>query len=402
MSTRLRIVVVVALLMIGTFANNALSTIYVVYEKRFDFSSLSVTAIFATYAVAVLVALLVVGRLSDDIGRKPLMIAGALMLIVSSVIFVLASGTAMLFVGRAIVGLASGTVMPAATAALVELEPDHDRRRASLLSTVGFLGGAALGPLIFGVMAQYLPRPTVTPFYVEIGLQVLALVGVLVLKEPATHALKAMTWRVQRPSVPKEIRARFALAGVVVTIGWIVGGIYGSLGGSLDLELLHVRSHAVAGLMLFTFAFIGGASQYLFRSRSSRQAMVIGVISTIVGIICVEASLFAVSAPLFLVATVLVGVGNGMCFIGSLVLVNEIAPLEHRAETLAAYNVVAYFALSLPVVGVGVLANVFGLKSATVTFAVVLVVLAAATLVTLARSSVRPTKVVLGAKVSAS
>jgi MFS family permease len=395
MSTRLRIAVVVTLLMIGTFANNALSTIYVVYEKRFDFSSLSVTAIFATYAVAVLVALLVVGRLSDDIGRKPLMVAGALMLILSSVIFLLATGTAMLFVGRAIVGLATGTVMPAATAALVELEPNHDRRRASLLSTVGFLSGAALGPLIFGVMAQYLPRPTVTPFYVEIAVQVLGLVGVLALKEPATHVLKPMTWRVQRPSVPKEIRARFALAGVVVTIGWIVGGIYGSLGGSLDVQLLHVRSHALAGLLLFTFAFIGGASQFVFRSRSSRQAMFIGVTSTLVGIICVEASLFAVSAPLFLVATVLVGVGNGMCFIGSLVLVNEISPLERRAETVAAYNVVAYFALSLPVVGVGVLANMFGLKSATVTFAVVLVALAAATLVTLGRTPTRPTAIVL-------
>src|SRR6201999_181408 len=104
----------------------------------------------------------------------------------------------------------------------------HDRRRASLLSTAGFLSGAALGPLIFGVMAQYLPRPTVTPFYVEIALQVLGLIGVIALKEPASHVLKPITWRVQRPSVPREIRSRFALAGVVVTIGWIVGGIYGS------------------------------------------------------------------------------------------------------------------------------------------------------------------------------
>jgi MFS family permease len=99
MSNRLRIAIVVYLLMLGTFANNALSTIYVIYEKRFGFSSLSVTAIFATYALAVLVALLLVGRLSDDVGRKPLLVVGALMLILSSVIFLLATGTAMLLVG---------------------------------------------------------------------------------------------------------------------------------------------------------------------------------------------------------------------------------------------------------------------------------------------------------------
>jgi len=395
MSNRLRIAIVVNLLMLGTFANNALSTIYVIYEKRFGFSSLTVTAIFATYALSVLVALLVVGRLSDDVGRKPLMIAGALMLILSSVIFLLATGTAMLLVGRVLVGFATGTVMPAATAALVELEPNHDRRRASLITTVGFLSGAAIGPLVVGVMAQYLPRPTVTPFYFEIAIQVVGLVGVLALKEPAEHGLKAMNWRIQRPAVPKEIRSGFAMAGVVVTIGWVVGGIYGALGGSLDAQLLHVRSHALAGVVFFTFAFIGGASQIVFRARSARHSMFIGVTATLVGIICVEASLFAVSAALFLVATVLVGVGNGMCFIGSLALINEIAPLHRRAETVAAYNVVGYFAISLPVIGVGLLANVFGLKSATVAFAAVLVPLAAVTLVTLGRSPARPKSVVV-------
>src|ERR1700691_2070604 len=104
MSNRLRIAIVVTLLMLGTSAYNALSTIYVIYEKRFGFSSLSVTAIFATYALAVLVALLLLGRLSEDVGRKHLLVVGALMLILSWVIFLFAPGTAMLLVGRAIVG----------------------------------------------------------------------------------------------------------------------------------------------------------------------------------------------------------------------------------------------------------------------------------------------------------
>src|ERR1700733_7003505 len=148
MPNRLRIAIGVYTLMLGSFANNALSSLYVLYEQRFGFSSLSVTAIFATYAVAVLVALLVVGRLSDDIGRKPLLVAGALLLLASSLIFLFATSTVLLYVGRAVVGVATGTLMPAATAALVELEPDHDRRRASLLTTFGFLSGAAFGPLV--------------------------------------------------------------------------------------------------------------------------------------------------------------------------------------------------------------------------------------------------------------
>lgn len=386
MRSRLPVAIVIYSLMTATFANNALSTIYVIYETRFRFSSLSVTAIFATYAVAVLVALLSVGRLSDDIGRKPLLIAGSVLLILSTVLFLVATGTVFLFLGRAVMGLATGALTAAGAAALVDLEPNRDRQRASLQTTLGFLTGAAFGPLLFGVVAQYLPKPTFTPFIIEIVLQAVALVGVMTLHEPATHQLTKMTWRLQRPSVPPEIRRQFALAGLVVTIGWMMGGIYGSLSGSLDRQLLHVSSHAIAGAVLFVFASIGGAAQFLFRVRPARTAMIAGVIAAVVGIIVVEAALIEASAPLFLVGTLATGIGNGLCFIGSLSLVNEIAVAAMRAELVAAYNVVAYFAISLPVVGVGVLANLFGLKTATLLFAAVIVALAAGTLVTLVKS----------------
>src|SRR5487761_2234250 len=397
MRARLPVVIVVYALMTATFANNALSTIYVIYEGKFGFSSLSITAIFATYAVAVLVALLLVGRLSDDIGRRPLLVAGSILLILSTVLFLVATGTVLflvatgtvfLFLGRAVMGLSTGTLTAAGAAALVDLEPSHDRQRASLQTTMGFLTGAAFGPLLFGVVAQYLPRPTSTPFYIELALQVLALIGVISLSEPATHVLKNMRWRIQRPSVPKEIRRHFVLAGFVVTIGWMVGGIYGSLSGSLDQQLLHVSSHAVAGLLLFVFAFIGGGSQFLFRIRPSRTTMLVGVVAEVIGISIVEASLFSASAPLFLLGTIVTGVGNGLCFIGSLALVNSIAAVAQRAELVAAYNVVAYFALSLPVVGVGLMANLFGLKTATLLFAVAIVALSAVTFMTLKRTPV--------------
>lgn len=395
MRARLPVVIVVYALMTATFANNALSTIYVIYEGKFGFSSLSITAIFATYAVAVLVALLLVGRLSDDIGRRPLLVAGSILLILSTVLFLVATGTVFLFLGRAVMGLSTGTLTAAGAAALVDLEPSHDRQRASLQTTMGFLTGAAFGPLLFGVVAQYLPRPTSTPFYIELALQVLALIGVISLSEPATHVLKNMRWRIQRPSVPKEIRRHFVLAGFVVTIGWMVGGIYGSLSGSLDQQLLHVSSHAVAGLLLFVFAFIGGGSQFLFRIRPSRTTMLVGVVAEVIGISIVEASLFSASAPLFLLGTIVTGVGNGLCFIGSLALVNSIAAVAQRAELVAAYNVVAYFALSLPVVGVGLMADLFGLKTATLLFAFVIITISVVTVVTLVRTPVPEAVVVI-------
>lgn len=386
MSNRLSIAIVVYAVMLGTFANNAVSTMYVLYEKQFRLTSLTITMVFATYAIATLVALLLFGRLSDDVGRKPLMIVGTCFVIASTTIFLFAKGTIDLYFGRAVMGLATGTVTSAGSAALVELQPEHDSQRASLYTTLGFLSGAALGPLIFGGVEQYLAHPLTTPFLVELGIEFLGLIGLLFLKEPASSRRDVTLWRPRRPVVPIEIRPRFVIAGLVVAIGWMVGGIYGSLSGSLDRQLLHVSNHGEVGVILFVFAFVGGLSQMMFRTKPPQLTMVVGVIAQVIGVISVECALFSASAALFLVATVITGIGNGLCFIGSLALVQEISPPGMKAELVAAYNVVAYFALSLPIVGVGIMANTVGLKSATLVFTVALIALAATTLIGIRRT----------------
>jgi len=85
--------IVVLTMFSATFANNAISPIYVIYQQRFHFSALTLTAIFATYALAVLVALLCVGRISDDIGRKSSLLAGSILLVTSTIIFLTAAST---------------------------------------------------------------------------------------------------------------------------------------------------------------------------------------------------------------------------------------------------------------------------------------------------------------------
>ncbi len=385
MVNRRRIAIVVLALMLGTFANNGLSTMYVLYEGRFALNSLTITTIFATYAIAVLLALLLFGHLSDEVGRRPLMITGTLLVLASTLVLLFASGTYSLYLGRAIMGLATGTTTAAGSAALVDLDPHHDRARASLLTTLAFLSGAAFAPLIFGTIEQYLPSPLHTPYLFELLLDLVGLAGLIATTEPSSLEVQRLRFRLRRPYVPPAIRLRFAIAGLVVTIGWMVGGLYGSLSGSLDVELLHLHNHALVGLILFLFAAIGGASQLLFRQRSARLSMTIGVLATVAGIAAVDGALSLSSAPLFLVATVVSGVGNGLCFIGSLALVNEIAIPARRAELVASYNVVAYFALSLPVVGIGLLADHIGLKSATLLFSGVLFLLSAIAVIGLTR-----------------
>jgi MFS family permease len=372
-----------------TMASNAPSPLYVIYQGRFHFSALALTGVFSCYAVGVMVALVAVGRLSDDIGRRRVLGPALLLLGLSAGLFMAARGTGWLFAARGVQGLATGCITGAATAALVELEPHHDRRRASYINTMVFIMGAASGPLLFGACVQYLPWPTVLPFGLETAMVAVALVGVRLLPETVVRSPE-FRWQPQRPSVPRPLIGAFVVAVLALCVCWGVGSLFAALSSNIDRDLLHVRNHAVAGLVLFGFYGAGGASQLGLRRWPARRSMTVGVVTVAVAMTTVYLGLRATSVPVFLVGTVLVGAGAGIGFMGSLALVNEVAPPSRRAEVISAWNLVGYVALSAPVIGVGLLTGVTGLQNATGIFTAAIVGAAAVAVVALALSPRQP------------
>jgi MFS family permease len=356
-----------------TFASNGPSVLYVVYQARDHFSSLVVTAIFSTYAVAVLATLLLVGRLSDVLGRRPVLIGGSVLLVASSLLFAIASSALWLFFARGLQGVATGTLIAAAGAALVELSPPQQRRNASLINTIAFLSGAASGSIAFGVMVQYLPSPTVLPFVLEMVLDSLAVLLVALACTETVKLTGEERWRLQRPSVPRPMRRAFARCALTMGLGWSIGGLYGSLSPTMARQILHVSSHLVAGAILCLFNLIGGLAQLGASRRRPRSVMVTGLVLLALGATVIQLAFSARSAPFFFLATLFAGAGGGMCFVGSLAIVNELAPALRRAETLAAYNLVGYLALSVPIVSVGLLAQEIGLRKASLAFSTLLV-----------------------------
>src|SRR3954452_25004820 len=111
---------------------NLATPLYAIYAKRFHFSSLVLTAIFATYAIVLVPSLVLFGRLSDRLGRRIVFLLGLLFAVAGLVVFAVAQSDLWLFGARALQGLAVGMISGAATAALVELDPGDDRRRAAL------------------------------------------------------------------------------------------------------------------------------------------------------------------------------------------------------------------------------------------------------------------------------
>src|SRR6266849_10175387 len=93
---------------LGLFASVTPSPLYHTYSVLWHFSPLTLTLIYATYAFGVLATLLLAGRVSDDVGRRPVLLVALAVLMASTVLFMFADSVVWLFVARGLQGLATG------------------------------------------------------------------------------------------------------------------------------------------------------------------------------------------------------------------------------------------------------------------------------------------------------
>jgi MFS family permease len=339
--------------------------LYPIYETQFHFSSSIVTVIFAVYATGVLVGLLLLARASDTIGRRPLILLGVALGAASSLAFIFADGITALLVARVLSGFSVGLVTSTATAALTELEPEGDRARASRMAGTLNLLGLASGPLLAGLLAEYAPAPTALVFWIDIALLVPAAGGILLVRETAPLRGQGTRLTVPRIRIPPQVRAVFAVAAVVVFAGFAVAGLFSALAGQLLHSTFAVSNLAIVGGAVFLLFGSAAVAQRLWSWPRWGSPMAVGLGTLLVGVVLNLLALVLRSPVAFWSGIVVSGTGFGLGFLGSLQLLNEESPPERRGEVLSAFFVVAYVGLSVPIVGVGLIADVLGLDAAS-------------------------------------
>src|SRR4051794_23157877 len=148
LSPRLAYGLVVAVIGLALFASGTPSPLYATYRELWGFSSVVLTLIYATYAFGVLASLGLAGRVSDQWGRRPVLLVALGTLVVTAVLFMLAASVAWLFVARGVQGLATGLALGAASAAMLALHPRRDPAGVGLANGVVSTGGMGLGVLL--------------------------------------------------------------------------------------------------------------------------------------------------------------------------------------------------------------------------------------------------------------
>ncbi|MCQ8831355.1 MFS transporter [Streptomyces malaysiensis] len=353
--------------------------LYSLYQREFGFSSFMVTVIFAVYAAGVIVALLLLGSVSDFIGRRPVMLAALVLSALSAVCFLLARGLPELFAGRTLSGLSAGLATGTATVTVIELAPPSRRRAATLLATGANLGGLGVGPLLAGVLAQYAPAPLKLVFVVDLVLVAVAAAMVLALPETVRTRSRAPL-RPQRLRVPKEMRSTFAAAAMAGFAGFATLGLFTSVSPTFLSEVEGESNLAVAGAVAFSVFAASIAGQVLGRRLGPGWSLPGGCAVLVAGMAAIAISLAIASLALLVLGAVVAGTGQGLSFHAAVRVVTERSPADRRAEVTSALFVLMYLAISIPVIGVGALTVSVGLRTAGLVFTGCVALLAVATL----------------------
>ncbi|MBP2474326.1 MFS family permease [Crossiella equi] len=361
-------------------ASSAPTPLYGTYQAMWGFSPITTTVVFGVYAVSVLVSLLVLGKLSDHVGRRPVLLVSLLVQVAAMVVLATATGVGSLIAARVVQGVATGAAIGALGAGMLDL----DARRGQLANAVAPGVGTAVGALFSALLLTYVPGPLEQVYVVFIALFLAQGVGVLFMRETVSPEPGALASLKPEITLPRAVRSRVLTAAPVLFAVWALAGLYGALGPALETKLSGDPSPVLGGLLVFSFAATAAVAVFVLRRRPPEAVMRIGVSTLLVGVLVALLALSVPSLTLFFLGTAVSGVGFGAGFQGGIRTTLPLAQPHERAGVLSLLYVVSYLGFGVPAVGAGALV-VYGpgLFGATRIYGAVVIVLALLALVRL-------------------
>ncbi|MGO4228404.1 MFS transporter [Arthrobacter sp. YAF34] len=376
-----------ALLTVFIGASSAPSPLYEFYAREWGLGSAAVTVVFAVYAVAVLLTLLVVGSLADHVGTRPVLLGAVGLQVVAMMTFAFAPGPEVLIAARALQGIATGAAMGAAGAALLAFEGASRGGRGSLVNSAASPVGLSAGALGSASLVRFLPEPTKAVYFLVAALLLGLGASLLWLPSAGRKAPGAVRSLVPEARIPRSARRTMAATMPVAAATWALAGFYLSLGPVLAHAMTRNSSVMVGGLALVALFVPGALAILVVRRWSDRNTLLTGVIALISGILVTVLAVQLGSAPLYFAGTAVAGVGFGSGYFGAMRMTLPLCDPHERIGMLSSIYVICYLGFSVPAVAAGLLVPVAGMKNTTLIYGVALVLAAVPALVLIAKGT---------------
>jgi MFS family permease len=356
--------------------------LYPLYQVRDGFSTFMITIVFAAYTVGVLTSLALAGHLSDLVGRRKVLLASLALELAAAVLFLAEPPLALLLVARLLTGLGVGMLTPTATAHLQELHqasrPGASPQRFEIVSTAANIGGLGVGPLIAGVLAQYVTAPLRLPYLVFGVLLLISMAAVALAPETIVQRTSLRAYRPLRITVGGPDTAGYLAAAAAGVASFAVFGLFTSLAPEFVGGTLHDSSRALAGAIVFSVFGAAAVAQTLSSPLNAMVRRSIGLLAQAAGVAVLAIGMHTANLGLFLIGGIVANMGAGVLFKSAVGAVAATAEPATRGEALASLFLISFVGMAVPALGIGVSERYISAMTAVTLFTGVLLALLAA------------------------
>ncbi|MDB5648733.1 MAG: multidrug resistance protein [Hyphomicrobiales bacterium] len=367
-------------------ASSAPTPLYSLYQETMGLSPAVVTFIFAAYVLGMVIAFLTLGRLSDYVGRRPMILGALLVNFVALLMFIEAVHARDLAIARLLQGVATGVAMTSLGATIVDTQP---RYGATLNGVTAFIGLTA-GSLLAGVLIAWAPLPTKLVYAVLLAITLIEILVLPLVPETTTGKPGGLRALVPRISVPLSARGTMMRLVPLNVAAWALGGFYLSLMPSLVSAVTETHSPFLGATVVSTLVLTATVAVLVLRASEAKWLLRFSGLALVIGIAVTLLAVRIQSEPGMFFGTLIAGAGLGTAYFGSLRILIPLAGEHERAAMLAAYLVISYVAFSVPAIAAGLVAPRLSLVTTAYVYGAALIAMATMSLALMALASRLP------------
>ena len=354
---RLAFISAVVALVTSFAANAAPVPLYTTDRTEDMLTNAEISMAVVAYSVGTIASLLVLGRISNHVGRRPAAIASLGLLTIGCLLLLNVHQISTLLAGRLSMGVGAGLASSSLTAYIVDTAPARPRWLASVASSQGPMLGLAIGAIGSGALVQFGPWPR-DLIYLAVATLLLVSAALIALS-PESVPRKPGAWRSLRPQVRVPARARplVPVAAAVFVATWATGAFYQAFVPALVEDQLHTHSPLVLGLVFAAYMASSAVGAPLGGRFSSATAQRVGMCAFLAGMIGIITAISSGMLVLFIAATVLAGASQGIAISAAVRGLLHGSTLADRAPIFSVIYLLSYSGAAFPSLVAGQLSN---------------------------------------------
>jgi MFS family permease len=362
-SERLRLAFLSAVVsLVASFATAAAPVpVYNIYRAQDGFTNFGISMAIVTYSFGAGTGLLVLGRLSNHLGRRLTAIISLSLLLLGCLLLLNVHHIGALLAGRVLMGVGTGLASSTLTSYIVDAAPTKPEWLASVASSQGPMLGLTVGAIASGALVQFGPWPRDLIYLVCVGFLLLSAVLITISPETATPTPGAWRSLLPRVSVPAQVRHLLPVAAAVFLATWATGAFYQAFVPALVEEQLHTRSPLILGLVFAAYMAPSVLGAPIGSRFTSAVAQRVGMITFLVGMIGIVTAICAGTLVLFIIATIAAGAGQGIAISAATRGLLHGSTLADRAPIFSAIYLLCYSGATFPSLISGELSKIFSL-----------------------------------------